>query len=170
MDISQEELFEQYTAATNKSVFIKAKAKELDVTGSDVIAVLLRTGYKFAELERASKPQYVSAVNKYNKWLEEGGREPEKKEYEKPVLEEVKVPEESEPPVNDVNPAEVAKLKARLQELIRDKEILDDDFETVNRALAEECGKRKVAEAKLRKAERYILNSLYAGIDDNEDQ
>lgn len=119
MIITSKELFEEYTQNERKLGFITRKAKELKITRSQVIAELLKSGYKLEELKRLDKNNYNAGVNKYKQWIEDGSPEQtyevpevapevkEKKKYEKPVLRETEemskhpVPEELERAVNE---------------------------------------------------------------------
>lgn len=96
MIITSKELFEEYTQNERKLGFITRKAKELKITRSQVIAELLKSGYKLEELKRLDKNNYNAGVNKYKQWIEDGSPEQtykvpevvpevkEKKKYEKP--------------------------------------------------------------------------------------
>ena len=77
MTMNSKEIFEEYTQATGKTKYIKDKAKELGVAGSDIICELLKSGYKFDELRRCNKAEYNSALNKFKKWQENGSPEDE---------------------------------------------------------------------------------------------
>lgn len=119
MIITSKDLFEAYTKTEQKGGFVQKKAKELNITRSQVIAELLKSGYKLEELKRNDKNNYEAGVNKYKKWIESGSPEQtyevpevapivkEKKKYEKPVLRETEemskhpVPDELERAVNE---------------------------------------------------------------------
>ena len=118
MIITSKDLFEAYTKAERKIGWIQREAKRLGITRSQVIAELLKSGYKLEEIRRSDKGNYDAGVNKYNQWVKDGSPEqtyevPEvapvvtKKEYKKPVLRETEemskhpVPEEHERAVNE---------------------------------------------------------------------
>lgn len=119
MIITSKDLFEAYTKTEQKNGFVQRKAKELNITRSQVIAELLKSGYKLEELKRADTNNYNAGLNKYRKWIESGSPEQtyevpevapvvkEKKKYEKPFLRETEemskhpVPEELERAVNE---------------------------------------------------------------------
>ena len=118
MIVTSKDLFEAYTKAERKIGWIQREAKRLGITRSQVIAELLKSGYKLEEIRRSDKGNYDAGVNKYNQWVKDGSPEqtyevPEvapavtKKEYKKPVLRETEemskhpVPEELERAVNE---------------------------------------------------------------------
>ena len=118
MIITSKDLFEAYTKAERKIGWIQREAKRLGITRSQVIAELLKSGYKLEEIRRSDKGNYDAGVNKYNQWVKDGSPEqtyevPEvapvvtKKEYKKPVLRETEemskhpVPEELERAANE---------------------------------------------------------------------
>lgn len=119
MIITSKDLFEAYTKAERKIGWIQREAKRLGITRSQVIAELLKSGYKLEEIRRSDKGNYDAGVNKYNQWVKDGSPEQtyevpevapevrEKKKYEKPVLRETEemskhpVPEELERAVNE---------------------------------------------------------------------
>lgn len=118
MIITSKDLFEAYTKAERKIGWIQREAKRLGITRSQVIAELLKSGYKLEEIRRSDKGNYDAGVNKYNQWVRDGSPEqtyevPEvapavtKKEYKKPVLRETEemskhpVPEELERAVKE---------------------------------------------------------------------
>ena len=72
--MNTEEIFKRYTEATNKSRVVKEMADEYGVAGSDIVCELLKTGYKFEELKRASVTQYKSAQKKYQQWKNNGSQ------------------------------------------------------------------------------------------------
>lgn len=97
MIITHKELFDEYTKTEYKGSFLQKKAKELNVPRSSVICELLKSGYKFDEIKRTDANNYNAAMNKFNKWVEDGRPEVtfevpevvpvvEKKPYKKPVL------------------------------------------------------------------------------------
>ena len=55
--MNTEEIFKRYTEAGNKARAVKEMADEYGVAGSDIVCELLKTGYKFEELKRASATQ-----------------------------------------------------------------------------------------------------------------
>ena len=118
MIITSKDLFEAYTKAERKIGWIQREVKRLGITRSQVIAELLKSGYKLEEIRRSDKGNYDAGMNKYNQWVKDGSPEqtyevPEvapvvtKKEYKKPVLRETEemskhpVPEELERAVNE---------------------------------------------------------------------
>lgn len=118
MIVTSKDLFEAYTKAERKIGWIQREAKRLGITRSQVIAELLKSGYKLEEIRRSDKGNYDAGMNKYNQWVKDGSPEqtyevPEvapvvtKKEYKKPVLRETEemskhpVPEELERAVNE---------------------------------------------------------------------
>lgn len=95
------QLTDEYIGSENKSRFVKQKAKEYGVSGSDIVCELLKSGYKFEELKRMSECQYKSAVNKLHKWQEEGCPATElipvdQEENEESEQEEIKIIPETE--------------------------------------------------------------------------
>lgn len=112
MIITSKDLFEAYTKAERKIGWIQRKEKRLGITRSQVIAELLKSGYKLEEIRRSDKGNYDAGVNKYNQWVKDGSPEQtyevpevapevrEKKKYEKPVLRETE--EMSKHPVPEV--------------------------------------------------------------------
>ena len=72
--MNTEEIFKRYTEAGNKSRAVKEMADEYGVAGSDIVCELLKTGYKFEELKRASITQYKSAQKKYQQWKKNGSQ------------------------------------------------------------------------------------------------
>lgn len=72
--MNTEEIFKRYTEAGNKSRAVKEMADEYGVAGSDIVCELLKTGYKFEELKRASATQYKSAQKKYQQWKKNGSQ------------------------------------------------------------------------------------------------
>ena len=106
MIVTSKDLFEAYTKAERKIGWIQREAKRLGITRSQVIAELLKSGYKLEEIRRSDKGNYDAGVNKYNQWVKDGSPEQtyevpevapevrEKKKYEKPVLKEITSEEE----------------------------------------------------------------------------
>lgn len=167
MKITSETIQDEYMKASSKTVFVKKKAEELQVPQSTIVCELLKSGYKFEELNRANEAMYNAAVNKLNKWKESGSP---LTEYEipeavpvaaeiKPV--EVTTPtkpiEEERPPVDETSPAEVAKLKMRLQEVLKENAILKADFETAEQNYFREFKRLQEAKKCLRQVEQFIL-------------
>lgn len=72
--MNTEEIFKRYTEAGNKTRAVKEMADEYGVAGSDIVCELLKTGYKFEELKRASATQYNSAQKKYQQWKKNGSQ------------------------------------------------------------------------------------------------
>ncbi len=70
--MNSNQIFEEYTKASYKAKWIKEKADELGVYGSDIIAELLKSGYKFEELKRGNPGQYKAAMKKYEAWKKAG--------------------------------------------------------------------------------------------------
>lgn len=70
--MNSNELFEEYTKASYKMKWIKEKADELGVYGSDIIAELLKTGFKFEEIKRGNPGQYKAGMKKYEAWKKAG--------------------------------------------------------------------------------------------------
>lgn len=87
--MNTEEIFKRYTEAGNKSRAVKEMADEYGVAGSDIVCELLKTGYKFEELKRASVTQYKSAQKKYQQWKKNGSQP----DQEEDVLEKYKTEE-----------------------------------------------------------------------------
>ena len=108
MIITSKDLFEAYTKAERKIGWIQREAKRLGITRSQVIAELLKSGYKLEEIRRSDKGNYDAGVNKYNQWVKDGSPEQtyevpevapevrEKKKYEKPEPVSVSEPEAEE--------------------------------------------------------------------------
>lgn len=87
--MSGKEIFEEYTAASNKSAYLRGKAKELEIPVSSMIAEMMKaTGYKFLELERSMKSEYNPAIRKYEKWKAGEELAEEAKEAKKATEEE----------------------------------------------------------------------------------
>ena len=97
MIITSKDLFEAYTKAERKIGWIQREAKRLGITRSQVIAELLKSGYKLEEIRRSDKGNYDAGVNKYNQWVKDGSPEQtyevpevapvvEKKPYKKPAI------------------------------------------------------------------------------------
>ena len=78
--MNKEEIFKRYTEAGNKSRAVKEMADEYGVAGSDIVCELLKTGYKFEELKRASVTQYKSAQKKYQQWKKNGSQPDEEED------------------------------------------------------------------------------------------
>ena len=78
--MNKEEIFKRYTEAGNKSRAVKEMADEYGVAGSDIVCELLKTGYKFEELKRASITQYNSAQKKYQQWKKNGSQPDEEED------------------------------------------------------------------------------------------
>lgn len=78
--MNTEEIFKRYTEAGNKTRAVKEMADEYGVAGSDIICELLKTGYKFEELKRASATQYNSAQKKYQQWKKNGSQPDEEED------------------------------------------------------------------------------------------
>ena len=108
--MNTEEIFKRYTEAGNKSRAVKEMADEYGVAGSDIVCELLKTGYKFEELKRASVTQYKSAQKKYQQWKKNGSQP----DQEEDVLEKYKN-EEGEFTVN--SPEDMAQLQETVQML-----------------------------------------------------
>lgn len=183
MKITSKEIFEEYTQAEGKTNYIKKKAKVLQVPESTIVCELLKTGYKFEELNRSNTVMYNAAVNKFTKWKESGSPfteyevpevlpVTEKKPYRKPEL--IEAPskhftEEDEAPVETITAAEAAKLTRIIQEQSQHIEELTKELETLRRNYSDEYKARVTAEKKLVIAERFILNNfLYAQADMEE--
>ena len=173
MKITAEIIQDEYMKASSKTVFIKKKAEELQVPQSTIVCELLKSGYKFEELNRANEAMYNAAVKKLNKWKESGSPLTEYEIPEAvPVAAEIrpvedttptKPIEEDQPPVDETSPAEVAKLKMRLQEALKENAILKADFETAEQNYLNEFRRLKEAKKRLAKAEQFILDRfLYA--------
>lgn len=78
--MNTEEIFKRYTEAGNKTRAVKEMADEYGVAGSDIVCELLKTGYKFEELKRASATQYNSAQKKYQQWKKNGSQPDEEED------------------------------------------------------------------------------------------
>ena len=124
--MNTEEIFKRYTEAGNKSRAVKEMADEYGVAGSDIVCELLKTGYKFEELKRASVTQYKSAQKKYQQWKKNGSQP----DQEEDVLEKYKT-EEGEFTVN--SPEDMIQL------LSADNEKLSKENEELRR----ECEENK---------------------------
>lgn len=124
--MNTEEIFKRYTEAGNKSRAVKEMADEYGVAGSDIVCELLKTGYKFEELKRASVTQYKSAQKKYQQWKKNGSQP----DQEEDVLEKYKT-EEGEFTVN--SPEDMVQL------LSADNEKLSKENEELRR----ECEENK---------------------------
>ena len=116
--MNTEEIFKRYTEAGNKSRAVKEMADEYGVAGSDIVCELLKTGYKFEELKRASVTQYKSAQKKYQQWKKNGSQP----DQEEDVLEKYKN-EEGEFTVNSSEDM-VQLLSADNEKLIKENEEL----------------------------------------------
>lgn len=121
--MNTEEIFKRYTEAGNKSRAVKEMADEYGVAGSDIVCELLKTGYKFEELKRASVTQYKSAQKKYQQWKKNGSQP----DQEEDVLEKYKN-EEGEFTVN--SPEDMVQLlSADNEKLIKENEELRRECE-----------------------------------------
>lgn len=116
--MNTEEIFKRYTEAGNKSRAVKEMADEYGVAGSDIVCELLKTGYKFEELKRASVTQYKSAQKKYQQWKKNGSQP----DQEEDVMEKYKN-EEGEFTVNSTEDM-VQLLSADNEKLIKENEEL----------------------------------------------
>ena len=116
--MNTEEIFKRYTEAGNKSRAVKEMADEYGVAGSDIVCELLKTGYKFEELKRASVTQYKSAQKKYQQWKKNGSQP----DQEEDVMEKYKN-EEGEFTVNSSEDM-VQLLSADNEKLIKENEEL----------------------------------------------
>lgn len=116
--MNTEEIFKRYTEAGNKARAVKEMADEYGVAGSDIVCELLKTGYKFEELKRASPSQYNSAQKKYQQWKKNGSQPDE----EEDVMEKYKN-EEGEFTVN--SPVDMVRLLgAENEKLVKENEEL----------------------------------------------
>ena len=116
--MNTEEIFKRYTEAGNKTRAVKEMADEYGVAGSDIVCELLKTGYKFEELKRASATQYNSAQKKYQQWKKNGSQSDE----EEDVMEKYKN-EEGEFTVN--SPVDMVRLLgAENEKLVKENEEL----------------------------------------------
>lgn len=163
MIITSKDLFEAYTKAERKIGWIQREAKRLGITRSQVIAELLKSGYKLEEIRRSDKGNYDAGVNKYNQWVKDGSPEqtyevPEvapvvtKKEYKKPEPVIVTEPEtvEEKPksvdvsadkgksiPENEQNELDNAKLRLRIIDLENELQQTKDKIRTM-----EDCSEK----------------------------
>ncbi len=127
--MNTEEIFKRYTEAGNKSRAVKEMADEYGVAGSDIVCELLKTGYKFEELKRASVTQYKSAQKKYQQWKKNGSQP----DQEEDVLEKYKT-EEGEFTVN--SPEDMVQLlSADNEKLIKENEELNKMTQKYNDAM-----------------------------------
>ena len=75
--MTTKEIIEGYTKANTKTNYVVKLTKELGVPRSTIIAELLKSGYKYQELQRAMKNDYKAAEAKYKAWIEAGEPEEE---------------------------------------------------------------------------------------------
>ncbi len=75
--MTTEEIIKRYTEANTKTNCVAKLSKELGVPRSTIIAELLKSGYKYQELQRAMKNDYKAAEAKYKAWVEAGEPEEE---------------------------------------------------------------------------------------------
>ena len=120
--MNTEEIFKRYTEAGNKSRAVKEMADEYGVAGSDIVCELLKTGYKFEELKRASVTQYKSAQKKYQQWKKNGSQP----DQEEDVLEKYKT-EEGEFTVNSSEDMVQLQEKVQLLSAINEKLIKENE-------------------------------------------
>lgn len=133
MIVTSKDLFEAYTKAERKIGWIQREAKRLGITRSQVIAELLKSGYRLEEIRRSDKGNYDAGVNKYNQWVKDGSPEQtyevpevapevrEKKKYEKPVLKEVTSEEEKLKPEETAAETEPEPVSVSEPETVEEK-------------------------------------------------
>lgn len=87
--MNSKELFEEYTKeASNKMKWVSNKAKELGVSGSDVVFELLKSGFRLDELKRGNPTQYKSAQKKLDAWKKAGSPSDEDEDVLQRIKEE----------------------------------------------------------------------------------
>lgn len=108
--MTTEEIIEGYTKANTKTNYVVKLTKELGVPRSTIIAELLKSGYKYQELQRAMKNDYKAAEAKYKAWIEAGKPEEE-------IESKVESAEEVKGTIDGDAKAEILSLKKKNEEL-----------------------------------------------------
>lgn len=108
--MTTEEIIEGYTKANTKTNYVVKLTKELGVPRSTIIAELLKSGYKYQELQRAMKNDYKAAEAKYKAWVEAGKPEEE-------IESKVESAEEVKETIDSDAKAEILSLKKKNEEL-----------------------------------------------------
>lgn len=87
--MNSKELFEEYTKeVSNKMKWVSNKAKELGVSGSDIVFELLKSGFRLDELKRGNPTQYKSAQKKLDAWKKAGSPSDEDEDVLQRIKEE----------------------------------------------------------------------------------
>lgn len=118
--MTRQEIFKEYSESNTKANYVNKLSKRLGVPKSTIICELLKSGFKYHELERSMKNDYASAEKKYQEWLDAG--KPESEIVEKGET-TTAMSEVTEAMKNLAESAEnLAKLKADNIKLIEDME------------------------------------------------
>lgn len=148
--MNSKELFEEYTKeASNKMKWVSNKAKELGVSGSDVVFELLKSGFRLDELKRGNPTQYKSAQKKLDAWKKAGSPSDEDEDVLQRIKEEntesTQVEEDTKTgeTVTDVDDilysAEyVEKLERKISELTGESKELKQTLENTRKALTDD--------------------------------
>lgn len=129
--MNTEEIFKRYTEAGNKTRAVKEMADEYGVAGSDIVCELLKTGYKFEELKRASATQYKSAQKKYQQWKKNGSHPDQEEDVMDHIKQETLSSEEQIQKLSETNEnlvkenEELKKIKAELENRIKSLKVSD---------------------------------------------
>ena len=123
--MTTEEIIEGYTKANTKTNYVVKLTKELGVPRSTIIAELLKSGYKYQELQRAMKNDYKAAEAKYKAWVEAGKPEEEIESKVESAEEDAKT--ECSVNVEYKNEIDVVKLTEELNDAKKAIDILRTD-------------------------------------------
>lgn len=146
--MNSKELFEEYTKeASNKTKWVSNKAKELGVSGSDVVFELLKSGFRLDELKRGNPAQYKSAQKKLDAWKKAGSPSDEDED----VLQRIK--EENTESTQVEGKAETAEVVSDVDDILYSAKYVEK-VEHENSELTKEINKLNEA---LEKKEKYII-------------
>lgn len=123
--MTTEEIIKRYTEANTKTNCVAKLSKELGVPRSTIIAELLKSGYKYQELQRAMKNDYKAAEAKYKAWVEAGKPEEEIESKVESAEEDAKT--ECSVNVEYKNEIDVVKLTEELNDAKKAIDILRTD-------------------------------------------
>lgn len=146
--MNSKELFEEYTKeASNKMKWVSNKAKELGVSGSDVVFELLKSGFRLDELKRGNPTQYKSAQKKLDAWKKAGSPSDEDED----VLQRIK--EENTESTQVEEKAETAEVVSDVDDILYPAEYVEKVESEISK-LTEEINKLNEA---LERKEKYII-------------
>lgn len=116
--MTTEEIIKRYTEANTKTNCVVKLTKELGVPRSTIIYELLKSGFKYPELQRAMKNDYKAAEAKFQKWIEAGKPEEE-------IDSKIELTEEVKEAINDYTQSDakteiLSKLNVEYQNEIND--------------------------------------------------